>query len=177
MFLVVGLGNPGNSYSTTRHNFGFMAIDFIAKSQGCKFFEKFSGLIAETSMLDNKVILAKPQNFMNLSGNLVSAICAYYKIKPSNVCVLHDDLEVDFGKIKIKFSGGAGGHNGLRSIDSMIGKDYWRIRLGIGRPSDSRISVSDFVLSNFSSEEISKIDEIYSDIISSVTNALFTKNL
>jgi len=157
MFLIVGLGNPGAEYASTRHNIGFMAVDALAGREG--FSSKFHGLVANASIEGEKVILLKPQTFMNLSGKSVQAAMAFYKIAPENVIVMHDELDLPLGKIRIKKGGGANGHNGIKDIDQMVGPDYWRIRLGIGHPG-MKEQVHGHVLSKFSSEETQEVEKV-----------------
>jgi PTH1 family peptidyl-tRNA hydrolase len=137
MILLVGLGNPGDKYKLTRHNIGFLTIDQIAETDTfgfSNFSSKFEGEISLSQYKDQKIILLKPMTFMNLSGKAVQKAVQFFKLKPENIIVCHDDMDLQLGKIKVKKAGGSGGHNGIKSIDSAIGKDYWRIRIGIGRP-------------------------------------------
>ena len=130
MYLVVGLGNPGEEYSKTRHNIGFMAADEIhSRYNFTPFKSKFEGLIAEGTIDNNKVLLLKPQTFMNLSGNSVSKVAKFYKIPVQNIVVIHDDKDLALGKLKAKNGGSAGGHNGLKNIDSHLTNQYNRIRI------------------------------------------------
>ncbi len=165
MFLIVGLGNPGLQYSHTRHNVGFLCADRIAFYLGFPTFkEKFESLITERNFDANKIIIQKPQTYMNLSGKSVMQITSFYKIHSEDIVVIHDDIDLDPFDVRIKFSGGHGGHNGLRNIDESIGKNYWRIRIGVGRPP-SKLEVSNYVLSNFYPDELTKLQSIF-DIIS-----------
>jgi PTH1 family peptidyl-tRNA hydrolase len=154
MYVLVGLGNPGEKYALNRHNIGFMAIDSIATTYNFPPFKiKFSAALSEGSVGDHKVILCKPMTYMNLSGQPVGDLIRFYKVSPECVYVIHDDLDLETGKIKLKLGGGNGGHNGLKSLDQNIGKEYWRIRLGIGHPGRSPVRedlVTHYVLSNFS---------------------------
>ena len=154
MYVLVGLGNPGQKYALNRHNIGFMAIDSIAATYNFPPFKtKFSASISEGTIGDHKVILCKPMTYMNLSGQPVGDLIRFYKVTPACVYVVHDDLDLETGKIKLKIGGGSGGHNGLKSLDQCIGKEYWRVRLGIGHPGRSPVRedlVSHYVLSNFS---------------------------
>jgi PTH1 family peptidyl-tRNA hydrolase len=135
MKLIVGLGNPGGQYADNRHNIGFMALDAIARQHGItQFRSKHGGVLAEGSIGGEKVILLKPQTFMNRSGDSVQQVAQFYKIAPSDIIVLYDELDLTAGKVRVKIGGGNGGHNGLRSIDPQIGLDYKRVRLGIGHP-------------------------------------------
>ncbi len=150
MWLVVGLGNPGADYRSTRHNIGFMAIDALAGA--AKFSKKFQGEIAQVDIGEEKVLLLKPQTFMNNSGRSVQAAMAFYKLPLENLIVLHDELDLPLFKLRIKQGGGNNGHNGIKDIDANIGPDYWRIRLGIGHPGD-KDAVHGHVLSSFGKDE------------------------
>ncbi|MCC2647039.1 MAG: pth [Rickettsiaceae bacterium] len=157
--LIVGLGNPGNDYQYTRHNIGFMAVDSIASHYNFPSFStnsKFSAEITQATINGLKVYLAKPTTYMNLSGQAVQKIKSFYKIETSHIIVIHDDIDLEFGKIKVKIGGGHGGHNGLRSIDSHLGKDYFRMRLGVGRPQH-KDDVANYVLNNFSKAEMPEV--------------------
>lgn len=157
MFLLVGLGNPGPEYALTRHNIGFMAIDALEAAGS--FTSKFHGLSASSSIDGQKVVLLKPQTFMNLSGKSVQAAMAFYKIPPEKVIVFHDELDLPLGKIRIKQGGGANGHNGLKDIDQMVGPNYWRIRLGIGHPG-MKEQVHGHVLSRFNDNEMTEVEKV-----------------
>ncbi len=160
MFLVVGLGNPGKEYEKTRHNVGFMVADEIAAQYSfASFKEKFDGLIAEGKIEGEKIYLLKPHTYMNLSGNAVVKAAHFYKILPQNIIVIHDDMDLSVGKIKVKLGGGAGGHNGLKSIDAAISSNYNRIRIGVGHPNKSGEAVVNHVLSCFSKDDKEKVDE------------------
>ncbi len=169
MFLIVGLGNPGAEYANTRHNVGFMAADAVAESfRFGPFKSKFDGLIAEGNINGEKVMLLKPQTFMNLSGNSVVKAALFYKILPENIIVIHDDLDLKVGQIKAKLGGGTGGHNGLKSIDAHITPNYNRIRIGIGNPNPEHGQVINHVLSRFSkadAEAIAAAVELVADNI------------
>lgn len=151
MFLIVGLGNPGIEYAGTRHNVGFMTADALAQAYRFDSFrDKFDGLIAEGKIGGEKVYLLKPQTYMNLSGNSVVKAAHFYKILPQNIIVIHDDMDLPVGKIKAKLGGGAGGHNGLKSIDAAVTPAYNRIRIGVGHPQGGGEAVVNHVLSRFS---------------------------
>jgi len=152
--LIVGLGNPGPQYSWTRHNAGFMVLDRLSRLAGISVTKKaFSGLSGDGSWAGERVILLKPQTFMNLSGRSVAEALRFYKLSLSDLIVIHDDLDIPYGSVRLKQGGGHGGHNGLRSIDQELGsKDYLRVRVGIGRPVHG--DVSNYVLSNFGKEEM-----------------------
>jgi PTH1 family peptidyl-tRNA hydrolase len=154
MKLIVGLGNPGRRYRLSRHNLGFRAIDHIAEGSLIKIKEKkFRALIGDGMILDEKVILAKPQTFMNLSGEAVGALKGFFRINLMELILIHDDVDLDFGKIRIKQKGGDGGHLGLRSVIESVGDDrFLRIRLGIGRPTPGE-EATEYVLSNFTDEQ------------------------
>lgn len=163
MFLIVGLGNPGAEYAKTRHNVGFMVADALADKYGFSpFRSKFDGLIAEGKIGDEKVYLLKPQTYMNLSGNSVVKAATFYKILPQNIVVIHDDMDLPVGKLKAKIGGGAGGHNGLKSIDAAITPNYNRIRVGVGHPQGGGEAVVNYVLGGFSkadAEAIAKVED------------------
>ncbi|HZY67120.1 MAG TPA: aminoacyl-tRNA hydrolase [Devosia sp.] len=150
MHLIVGLGNPGDKYSRNRHNIGFLAVEEIARRHNFPpFREKFKGLVSEGSIGGEKVLILKPQTWMNSSGESVEAASQFYKLAASDVTVVYDELDLVPGKARIKRGGGNGGHNGLRSIDPRIGTDYRRIRLGIGHPGH-KDRVMPWVLGDFS---------------------------
>lgn len=145
--LIVGLGNPGREYADTRHNAGFWLVDLIAKSQGVNIAAsgKFFGEMGKFSYNNQDIFLLKPSTFMNLSGKAVLAVANFYKISIGEILVVHDELDFTPGIVKVKFGGGAGGHNGLRDIERVVGRDYWRVRLGIGHPGHKN-AVHDYVL-------------------------------
>lgn len=154
MQLLVGLGNPGDKYRNNRHNIGFMAIDAIAARHGFPpFRQKFSGLVSEGTIAGEKVLLLKPQTFMNNSGESVLAAMSFYKLAPEAITVIYDEIDLASGKARIKRGGGNGGHNGLRSIDPRIGTNYRRVRLGIGHPGQKEL-VMPHVLGDFSKAEM-----------------------
>ncbi len=160
MHLIVGLGNPGDKYSRNRHNIGFMAADAIAARHGFPpFREKFTGLVAEGSIGGEKVLVLKPQTFMNASGDSVAAAAQFYKLIPADITVIYDELDLVPGKARIKRGGGNGGHNGLRSIDPRLGTDYRRIRLGIGHPGH-KDAVTHWVLGDFSKADRDWLDPL-----------------
>ncbi len=175
MILFVGLGNPTPGSHDNRHNIGFKIIDAINQSFSLsKQKPKFKGLLTMGNIKNNKVYAIKPLTFMNNSGTCIRELIEYFKIEPSDIIVFHDDLDIEFGKIKAKFGGTDAGHNGIKSLDKFIGKDYSRVRIGIGKPE--KIKVNDFVLGNFSEDEKVKLDEISKKIIESL-NLLIEKKL
>ena len=177
MFLVVGLGNPGEEYSKTRHNIGFMAADEIhSRHNFTPFKQKFDGLISEGTIGKEKTLLLKPQTYMNLSGNSVQKTAKFYKIPPQNIIVIHDDKDLSLGKLKAKNGGSAGGHNGLKNIDSQIGNEYNRIRIGVGSPKEHNTDTINFVLSKFSKTEL-QILEPQLDFIASTIKELIEKGI
>ncbi|RDE08744.1 aminoacyl-tRNA hydrolase [Pelagibacterium lacus] len=153
MHLIVGLGNPGAEYAAHRHNIGFLAVDEIARQHGFSpFRQKFSALVSEGVIDGEKIMLLKPMTFMNRSGDSVAQAAQFYKLSPADISVIHDELDLAPGKVRIKSGGGNGGHNGLRSIESHLGKEFVRIRLGIGHPGH-KDRVHAHVLSNFHKAE------------------------
>ena len=168
MLLLVGLGNPGSSYTNTRHNIGFKIIDAInAHFKLSKQKPKFKGLLTTGNIDEKKIYAIKPLTFMNNSGTAIKELIDYFKIDAKDVFVFHDDLDIDFGKIKAKFGGSSAGHNGIESIDKFIGKDYSRVRIGIGRPK-TKAAVSDHVLKDFDEEEMLQLEKITNNIINSM---------
>ncbi len=153
--LIVGLGNPGQQYEKTRHNAGFLFLDTLAQELGCAWSNqsRFQGLFAEGSIAGGKVMLLKPDTFMNRSGQSVGKITRYYKLHPEEILVVHDELDFNPGVVKLKKDGGHAGHNGLRDIIAHLGsKEFYRLRIGIGRPAAGKV-VADFVLSSPSRPE------------------------
>ena len=176
MYLIAGLGNPGEKYLYTRHNVGFLVIDKITKNLSTSNINN-SNFQAIVSKSINK-LLVKPQTFMNNSGESILSIAEYYNIPNENIIIIHDDLDLPFGAVKFKIGGGHGGHNGLRSIDSHIGKDYIRIRIGISKPNN-KSEVASYVLNNFSKEELNQLNDIISHTVKAIdaiqTNIDFDK--
>lgn len=153
MRLIVGLGNPGAHYARNRHNIGFMTADAIARRHDfTPFRNRFKGEVAEGTIAGARRLLLKPQTFMNLSGESVGAAARFFKLAPEEIVVIHDELDLRPGKLRVKRGGGNAGHNGLRSIDAHLGPDYWRVRIGIGHPG-IRGLVLPYVLQNFPAEE------------------------
>jgi len=167
MFLIAGLGNPGEKYSHTRHNIGFLIIDKIVKNLSLSNNINNPNFKAIVTKSQNSLYV-QPQTFMNLSGESIVSIADYYDIPNSNIIIIHDDIDLEFGSLKFKIGGGHGGHNGLKSIDSHIGKDYTRIRVGVSKPSN-KLDVANYVLSNFSKDEFVQLNE---SIINQAINAI-----
>ena len=176
MLLLVGLGNPSPNNTNNRHNVGFAVIDAINEEfKLSKQKPKFKGLLTTGNIDEQKVFAIKPLTFMNSSGVCIKEIIEYFKIDAKNVFVFHDDMDIDIGKVKVKFGGSDAGHNGIVSIDKNIGKNYSRIRIGIGRPK-SNSTGADHVLDNFSKDEKQSVEEITKNIIGSLS-ILIKKNL
>ena len=158
MYLVVGLGNPGEKYKLTRHNIGFLAIDSLVSSYGLTAENsKYNSEVFKGKIGDHKVLAIKPMTFMNDSGKAVSAFTNFYKIPAEKIIVLHDELDLALAKIRIKIGGGIAGHNGLRSINTMVANKYTKVRIGIDHP-ENRDNVSKYVLENFSKAELQQMD-------------------
>ena len=176
MLLLVGLGNPSPNNSNNRHNVGFIVIDAInSKFKLSKQKPKFKGLLTTGIIDDKKVYAIKPLTFMNSSGICIKELIEYFKIDAKDVFVFHDDMDIDIGKVKVKFGGSSAGHNGIESIDKNIGRHYSRIRIGIGRPQNNSTGV-EHVLDNFSSDEKQSIGKVADNIINSLS-VLITKDL
>ncbi|QQR90307.1 MAG: aminoacyl-tRNA hydrolase [Myxococcales bacterium] len=159
MKLIVGLGNPGSKYATHRHNIGFMVLATLLSRLGAgPLKDKFKGLFAKGSFKGQDFVLLAPQTFMNLSGESVQQAQTFFKVEPADVLIVHDELDLPFGSLRLKKGGGTAGHNGLRSIVNHGGHDFGRLRFGIGRPPG--IKVENYVLSSFSSEERAELPEL-----------------
>ncbi|MEU3840904.1 aminoacyl-tRNA hydrolase [Streptomyces sp. NPDC028635] len=163
-WLIVGLGNPGPEYAMNRHNVGFMVADLLAERIGGKFkragkaqAQVVEGRLGPAGPANRRVILVKPMSYMNLSGGPVNALKDFYKVPVANVVAVHDELDIDYGTLRVKLGGGDNGHNGLKSITKAMGREYHRVRCGIGRPP-GRMQVADFVLKDFSSAERKELD-------------------
>ena len=175
MFLFVGLGNPTPNSENNRHNIGFKIIDAInRKFDLSKQKPKFKGLLTTGNINEKKIYAIKPLTFMNNSGICIRELIEYFKIDAQNVIVFHDDLDIDFGKIKTKFGGSSAGHNGIESIDRFIGKDYSRVRIGISKPK-TKIAVTDYVLKDFDEDEKEELKKITNSIIESLSILLDKK--
>mgnify|MGYP001419523803 FL=1 len=172
MMLLVGLGNPSPNNLNNRHNVGFLVIDSInSKFKLSKQKPKFKGLLTTGQIEEEKIFAIKPLTFMNNSGVAIKELIDYFKIDAKNVIVFHDDMDIDIGKIKVKFGGSSAGHNGIESIDKNIGKNYSRIRIGIGRPKNNSTG-AEHVLDNFSNEEKQSIDTVTKNIIASISTLI-----
>jgi len=169
MLLLVGLGNPNLNNSNNRHNVGFSIIDAInTKFKLSKQKPKFKGLLTTGNIDEQKVYAIKPLTFMNSSGICIKELIEYFKIDVKNIFVFHDDMDIDLGKVKVKFGGSNAGHNGIESIDKNIGKHYSRIRIGIGRPKNNSTG-ADHVLDDFSNDEKQSVEEVTKNIIGSLS--------
>ena len=159
MKIIFGLGNPGKEYASARHNVGFILLDKYAEDKGLKWLkeDKFKALTAK----DGEILLVKPQTFMNNSGDCVSLVVNYYKADPADILVIHDDVDLEFGRTKKQFGGGSAGHHGIEDIHKKLGTDvFWRFRVGVGRPNNASFDVLDWVLSGFSEEELATIKKL-----------------
>ena len=162
-YIVVGLGNPGKDYERTRHNAGFMAIDYIAGRCGARIDRaKFSALVGEATLEGKRVLLLKPQTFMNLSGEAVGAAAKFYKIAPENIIVISDDVSLDVGRVRVRRKGSHGGQNGLRNIEAHLGsQNYQRIKIGVGAKPHPDYDLASWVLSGFDANDLKKLGELY----------------
>ena len=165
MKLIVGLGNPGREYEDTRHNIGYMVVDNFVKDNNLgSFTEKFNGLILKTTYNDEGLIIVKPLSYMNLSGDVVRKVVDYYKIDINDILVIHDDLDMPVGKIKLKLGGSSGGHNGIKDITNKLGNENYK-HLKIGIANDKDMDTKDYVLGKFSKEDRDILDETYKTCI------------
>jgi peptidyl-tRNA hydrolase, PTH1 family len=171
MYLVVGLGNPGKKYAGNRHNVGFMAVDRLRDERSLPDWrEKFSGVFARGTAFGDDVMLLKPMTYMNVSGDSVQPAAAFVKVDPTHVVVLHDELDLAFGDVRLKQGGGHAGHNGLRSIIQRLGTpEFLRVRIGIGRPpADFRGDVADYVLNDFDGSERAELPDVLARALAAV---------
>lgn len=181
MHLVVGLGNPGARYARTRHNVGFLVVERLAARAGASVERKlFGALVGEAHVAGaGKAMLAMPQQFMNLSGQPVASILGFYKISPADCVVVHDDMDLPFGRMRVRMGGGAGGHNGIKDISRLIGGDFVRIKVGVGRPPPP-MDPADYVLQAWSAEEAKALDPVVdtaADAVESVVRDGVTKTM
>lgn len=170
MWLVVGLGNPGAKYSLTRHNIGFMAVDFLHRAlEASPPKSDFKGLLNRFKWHGEEILTLQPQTYMNLSGDSVRPVMDFFKIPLDRLLVLHDEIDQPFGRLKIQKNRGHGGHNGIRDITEKMGSmDYGRLRLGVGRPPDPRFAVADYVLQRFSDEEMTALPEFLDHTVDAI---------
>lgn len=175
MWLVVGLGNPGSQYSLTRHNIGFMAIDYWLKAlKSPHENQQFKAQTAKFKVEDTQVLTVKPQTYMNLSGDSVRPALDFYKIPLTQMIVIHDDIDQPFGSMKIQKNRGHGGHNGIRHITEVMGTaDYLRLKLGVGRPPHPSMQVADYVLQKFSPEEMNELPAFLEKSCDAIESILF----
>jgi len=161
MTLFVGLGNPGPQYENTRHNIGFKVIDKLVDDSGARDISKtsFHGALARSA----NTLFLKPTTYMNLSGKSVQSVKHFFKVELENMIVIHDDIDLPFGAVRFKKGGGHGGHNGLKSLDAMIGKEYLRVRVGVGKP-EHKSQVADYVLHDFSENEVKYLDDLIAHV-------------
>ncbi|MBN2779469.1 MAG: aminoacyl-tRNA hydrolase [Alphaproteobacteria bacterium] len=174
--MIIGLGNVGAKYALTRHNVGFLFVDALAHTFNFDGFkEKFKGEFSKVTIDSDPVILLKPHTFMNLSGQSVQPAMQFFKIKPEELFVVHDDIDLKFSEVKIKCGGGDAGHNGLKDITRAIGKDYWRLRIGVGRPEFG--DVSDYVLQKFSKEQLDSLVPLLEKLVDQTPTLITDCNL
>lgn len=181
-WLIVGLGNPGPGYAANRHNIGFMVADLLADRVGGKFkraqkaqAQVIEGRIGPPGPAGRRIVLAKPLSFMNLSGGPVTVLRDFYKVPTEQIIAVHDELDIDYGTLRLKLGGGDNGHNGLKSMTKAMGPDYHRVRFGIGRPP-GRMQVADFVLKDFSAAERKELD-YFTDRAADAVEALVIEGL
>ena len=173
-YIVVGLGNPGSKYTNTRHNAGFLAIDYVANKTGVKIDRaKFDALVASTDIGGKGVLLMKPQTFMNLSGKAVAEAARFYKIAPENIVVISDDINLDVGRLRVRRNGSDGGHNGLKNIsENLASNSYPRIKVGVGMKPHPDYDLVDWVLSTFENDEIKKLSDSFPKIYEGIENII-----
>ena len=168
-FIVVGLGNPGSAYDNTRHNIGFSAVDYIAEKTGAKITKaKFSSLLGTWEYEGKKVMLLKPQTFMNLSGDAVGPRAKFYKIPPENVIIIYDDVSLPVGKMRIRRKGSRGGHNGIKSIINHIGENFPRVKIGVGEKPHPDYDLAAWVLGKFGTDDKKALQEEYEKVFDAV---------
>lgn len=175
MFLIVGLGNPGPKYSMNRHNIGFLTCDYWLKSlKGSDYREEHKALTKKFKLDQHEVLLAKPQTYMNKSGESVVALMNFYKIPKENLLVIHDDIDLPFGSMKLQHNRGAGGQNGVKNISELLGhNEYARLKLGVGRPPHPDFSVADYVLGNFPKEEAVLLEQYLEKACDAIESFIF----
>lgn len=172
MLLIAGLGNPGQRYAANRHNLGFLVVDEIVRRHGFgPWRRRFQAEVAEGRLADQKVLCLKPQTFMNRSGQAIGEALNFFKLAPESLFVLHDEIDLAPGKLRVKRGGGPGGHNGLRSIDDHVGRDYWRVRLGVGHPGDKDL-VHGYVLRDFAKQDQAWLEKLIDAVASEMPRLL-----
>lgn len=175
--LLVGLGNPGKEYENTRHNAGFLCIDaFVKKTEEMSDWvakKDLKSLMSTGQVGENRVIAIKPTTFMNISGEAVQAVTSFYKIHPGQIVVIHDELDIDFGQIRLRIGGSDAGHNGIKSVTQHIGEGYGRVRIGVGPKKPAKIKSEDFVLQAFSKEEQSQLPNLAKEVNAILSEYLF----
>ncbi len=171
-FLIVGLGNPGRKYRGNRHNIGFMAVDTLAAAYNIESSKvQNKAIVGNGRIQDQNVIIAKPQTYMNNSGDAVGPLARYYKVPPENVLVVYDELDLPFGTIRLREKGGAGGHNGMKSIINHLGQEFPRVRLGIGRPP-GQMPVPAYVLQDFGKDDLPLLDDVLAEAVRAIETYL-----
>ncbi len=179
--LLVGLGNPGKEYEDTRHNAGFLCIDdFVSKTDGMEDWiqkKDLKCLLSSGRVGENRVIAIKPATFMNLSGEAVQAVMSFYKINPAGVVAIHDELDIDFGQIRLRKGGSDAGHNGIKSVTQHIGEDYGRIRIGVGPKTPEKIKSEDFVLQKFSAEQQEQLPNLKREVLAILNEYIYGTGL
>jgi PTH1 family peptidyl-tRNA hydrolase len=175
--LIAGLGNPGKEYVTTRHNIGFMCLDdFVAKSDEMSDWlqkKDLKCLYSSGQLGDTRVMAIKPTTFMNLSGEAVQAAVNFYKLSADKTVVVHDELDIDFGQIRMRVGGSSAGHNGIKSVTNVLGEDYGRIRIGVGPKKPARIKSEDFVLKNFSAGELAQLTNLKKEVSAIISEIIY----
>lgn len=179
--LIVGLGNPGKEYDLTRHNAGFLCVDeFVSKSDEMEEWinkKDLKCLMSGGRFGDKRVIVMKPTTFMNLSGEAVQAVADFYKIHPDNIVAIHDELDIEFGQIRLRIGGSSAGHNGVKSVSKLIGKEYGRIRIGIGPKTPEQIASEDFVLQKFNKDEQSQLPNMIKEVSAILSEYIYGDEL
>jgi PTH1 family peptidyl-tRNA hydrolase len=178
--LLVGLGNPGKEYDLTRHNVGYMVIDdFVARNSEMEPWmlkKDLKCLISTGRLGETRVIAVKPTTFMNLSGEAIQAVSSFYKIGPEDTAIIHDELDIAFGQVRMRVGGTSAGHNGIKSISEHIGEEYGRIRIGIGPKKPARMDSADFVLQKFSSDELSQLENLKKEVGAILSEYIFSNS-
>jgi PTH1 family peptidyl-tRNA hydrolase len=179
--ILVGLGNPGKTYDLTRHNVGFLCLDtFVSQNdEMAEWIQKkdLKALVSTGRLGDKQVIAMKPTTFMNLSGEAVQAVARFYNIVPADIVVVHDELDIDFGQIRLRTGGSSAGHNGIKSVTQHIDENYGRIRIGVGPKHPARIKSEDFVLQKFSTQEKEQLPNLVREVNSIISEYLFGSGL